>query len=96
LRYNWKGINAGYYGGDIHSWQRYTKKLPILCKVDVDPKKSLVTVIPSQRLQSDTQYAILLCNGVPVNDPKDDGGSSTGSHSLASHGVQEDHLFFFR
>ncbi len=35
IRYNWRGINRGYCGGDIHSWQRYTNVMPIDVKIDI-------------------------------------------------------------
>jgi ubiquitin len=29
------GINSNFYGGNILSWQRYTRRLPIACKVEL-------------------------------------------------------------
>lgn len=70
LRYDVSGINAGYDGGDMHSWQRYTKSMPIECTVLVshfnDAWPHSIRVQPADPLAYNTQYALLLANNVPV------------------------------
>ena len=39
-RYSWRGINAGYIGGDDKSWQRYTREIPIQCHISIEPHNS--------------------------------------------------------
>jgi hypothetical protein len=34
VRYNVNGVNAGYWHRDTRSWQRYTRRMPIGCKIE--------------------------------------------------------------
>jgi len=40
IRYNWKGINGGYSGGDACSWQRYTHELPVETRTELRGRKA--------------------------------------------------------
>lgn len=54
-----------YCGTDIYSWQRYTKKLPVACEVRVDGM--CVSMKPLQPLKEDTDYILLLPQGLRVS-----------------------------
>lgn len=69
--YSWRGVNDGYFEGDVHSWQRYTTELPIECRVGsttagMGVDECSVTVQPHFRLKYGTYYAIYLGNNVPT------------------------------
>ena len=101
-RYHWNGLNNGYVGGDIHSWQRYTSNFPVECRLavqeyyeDDDDVTSLIselTLLPLVRLKYDQKYAILLANNV-ITVPVD--GLNASILRFASQTIQDDQLFFF-
>ena len=69
IAYNIYGVNDGYEGGDIHSWQRYTSQLPVDCRLSSDfihtlhmPEQSIITMQPLLPLKPGCCYAILLCH----------------------------------
>ena len=87
VRYKWDGVNMFYSGGDPHSWQRYTRKIPISTNISVENKT--VHIAPKQTLHPDTDYAVVLLHGVP---PLCAGDTSPAERT----GVHEDKLIFFR
>lgn len=89
VRYKWDGVNDYYYGGDPHSWQRYTKKIPI--PVTIISDGSSVVVSPRRPLQRDILYAIVLRHGIPATDSI---GIVDTRPSLDR--IAEDKLFFFK
>lgn len=102
IRYYTYGVNAGYCGGDHHSWQRYTKNYPVECKITVTDvheeegggeEHHLITLQPYAPLKYSTSYALLLGNNVPTVPV----GSITAPWTaFAMGGVNEDKLFIFR
>jgi hypothetical protein len=95
FRYDVDGMNLGYNRGDRHSWQRYTKSLPIECAIDTsslfDDLPHVVILEPVNPLKYNTQYAILLMNNVPIvplKYPRHD-------IDFYSEGIGEDKLFMF-
>ena len=56
-RYNLDGINKTYYGGDLRSWQRYTRELPVKGKIEVASNR--VVFVPNVPLRPETWYALL-------------------------------------
>lgn len=102
IRYYTYGINAGYHGGDFHSWQRYTRSYPVECRVTVTDlheddgggdEHHLVTLRPYEPLKHSTSYALLLCNNVPTVPA----GSITAPWTaFTMGGTNEDKLFIFR
>jgi hypothetical protein len=92
VRYKWDGVNSYYSGGDPHSWQRYTKKIPI--PIDIIAEGSSVVVSPRRPLQRDVLYAIVLRHGIPATSRSDpDSANAPPSPSVSR--VAEDKLFFF-
>lgn len=102
MRYNLLDITKRGYTtalngeGDLHSWQRYTKEMPIDCDLSVSPHEERlphsITLHPLQPLEHNTTYAILLCNHVPtvpVHYPHDD-------FDFLADGVGEDKLIVFK
>jgi len=51
IRYNWKGVNRGYCGGDAYSWQRYTHEFPVDARTELRGHRSAnegMTVAPTE------------------------------------------------
>ena len=95
LRYHWGpliGLNGSYYGGDLHSWQRYTTKLPVKGTLRVSQDSGRLAFNPLQPLLPLTTYAIVFANGVPVASPEMD----MSSDEKDGWGMCEDKLFFFQ
>jgi hypothetical protein len=102
IRYNLYGINNGYMGGDMHSWQRYTTEHPVECKITVTDlheedgggdEHSIITVKPYGPLKYSTHYALLLCNNVPTVPA---GSIAAPWTAFTMGGVSEDKLFIFK
>mmetsp|Transcript_20937 Transcript_20937/g.30179 ORF Transcript_20937/g.30179 Transcript_20937/m.30179 type:complete len:676 (+) Transcript_20937:123-2150(+) len=105
IRYRWDGVNGFYSGGDPHSWQRYTKRLPL--RIDMGAVENRIEIFPRDELTPGSQYAILIMHGVRTEDATSDDNihvnnkmnevddDSHHSDSL-NVGVVEDALFFFR
>lgn len=68
IRYCYDGINQLYSGGDKHSWQRYTKHIPIPTDIRVDNDLSQILITPREPLKPDKEYFILLMHGGRVLD----------------------------
>ena len=95
LRYHWRpfgGVNGSYQGGDRHSWQRYTRRLPVPTALTLDKENQTLTLKPLTPLAPNTLYGILLMHGVGILE------TGTGdTHALFSaHGLLEDTLITFR
>jgi hypothetical protein len=94
-RFCYGKANKDYMGVDVHSWQRYTKKLPVPCDIVMDlaeliPKR--MTLVPKCPLRPGTWYAIVLQNGVQLTPTALlMAGLSTFCHDC----VCEDHLICF-
>ena len=58
VRYAVDGANRSYYGGDRHSWQRYTRALPIEATLAMGA--SALVLHPHEPLRPGTWYAIAL------------------------------------
>jgi len=68
-RYDVDGINAGYFGGDVRSWQRYTTDTPIDGRITTSDLTNSIAFQPRWRLEPDTWYAlVLLHNNHTFND----------------------------
>jgi hypothetical protein len=93
IRYNYFGINRGYGGADVHSWQRYSTKDPIPCYVYVEEASSQVRLVPEEPLQFATTYCIVLQNGMPT-PPTDFMNASL--FSFTGRGICEDKVLLFR
>jgi Ubiquitin family len=59
VKYDWKGINKSYYGGDVRSWQRYTTKFPIEGNITCEKPQQLRFTV-EQPLNPNTWYAVVL------------------------------------
>ena len=76
-RYSYDGINQLYKGGDRHSWQRYTRQMPIPCTFKVDEEKNQIRFYPRETLKFGQEYIILLMHGGKIMPyEKQDGDSS--------------------
>nr|XP_054748853.1 uncharacterized protein LOC129254415 [Lytechinus pictus] len=60
VRYHRDKVNGSYYGGDVHSWQRYTRQLPQACQVTIDRDAHALCIQSNSSLQSGKWYAIVL------------------------------------
>ncbi|XP_041455830.1 uncharacterized protein LOC121408418 [Lytechinus variegatus] len=60
VRYHRDKVNGSYYGGDVHSWQRYTRQLPLACQVTIDRDAHALFIQSDSSLQSGKWYAIVL------------------------------------
>ena len=49
--------NSGYYGGDEHSWQRYTTQMPIAGALAVDEAARTIRFTPAEPLRPAQRYA---------------------------------------
>jgi hypothetical protein len=102
IRYYTYGVNAGYHGGDKHSWQRYTRNYPVECRITVTDlheddgggeEHQLITLKPYEPLKYSTSYALLLCNNVPTVPV----GSITAPWTaFTMGGTNEDKIFILR
>lgn len=61
VRYNYRGINRSYYGGQNDSWQRYTTTLPVACSLVIENANTL-TICVIDELKPDTWYAVVFLN----------------------------------
>ncbi|XP_063971506.1 uncharacterized protein LOC129254415 [Lytechinus pictus] len=60
VRYHRDKVNGSYYGGDVHSWQRYTRQLPLACQVTIDRDAHALCIQSNSSLQSWKRYSIVL------------------------------------
>jgi len=60
LHYNIFGINRTYYGGEITSWQMYTRSLPLKGEIIIDAEENVAEFKLQEPLLFDRWYAILL------------------------------------
>ena len=102
IRYSTAGtLNMGYRDGDMHSWQRYTTKIPVLVSLlhteEFDPITrdtiSILSMRPMGGLKFNTCYAILLSNNVPTVPVVGCVGDFT---EFTDAGTTEDHLIEFK
>jgi hypothetical protein len=87
-RYNREGGETLHMGGDAHSWQRYTKRMPVPCIVRVDTASRQVKLTPREGLKAGQCYVVLIMNGGRLHTQQlagaehgtgvfDDGGNNT-------------------
>jgi len=62
VRYNYKGINGSYYGGQSDSWQRYTTTLPIRISLRIGDIPNIFTIRVAEQLEPNTWYAVAFLN----------------------------------
>jgi len=60
LEYHCERNNGSYYGGDEHSWQRYTKQMPIDGFLEVNEDMRTLHFKPVSPLRPNQLYAIVL------------------------------------
>jgi ubiquitin len=60
LEYHSKRNNVSYYGGDEHSWQRYTKQMPVLGSLTVNEGMRTIQFVPAEPLLPSQTYGIIL------------------------------------
>ena len=60
LEYHCVGNNGSYYGGDEHSWQRYTKQMPLAGALAVDEATRTIRFFPAEPLRPGQTYGIVL------------------------------------
>ena len=60
LEYHCTRNNGSYYGGDEHSWQRYTKQLPIAGMLAADEASNAILFSPAAPLRADQHYGIVI------------------------------------
>ena len=89
VRYRWDAVNGHYAGGDTHSWQRYTRKIPLAVRLSHIQDTGSVSLHPLKPLQADQEYAVVLRHFVPVL-------SETGTAQSRVTNVAEDKVLFFR
>lgn len=93
IKYDYFGINKGYSGADVHSWQRYSTKDPVPCYVYIEEATNQVRLVPEEPLQFATTYCIVLQNGVP-NPPTN--RTTASIFSFTGRGICEDKVIIFR
>jgi hypothetical protein len=94
-RYCFSSVNQLYAGGDRHSWQRYTKHLPLPCVIRVHAATHQISLTPRTPLKPAQEYAVLLMHGGKVLASAEHvtgDGDGVGVSELA---VLSDHLVFF-
>ena len=60
LEYHCTRNNGTYYGGDEHSWQRYTKQMPVLGSLTVNEAMHTIQFVPAEPLLPSQTYGIIL------------------------------------
>ena len=60
LEYHCERNNGNYDGGDEHSWQRYTKQMPLEGSLKVDEDMRKIHFEPAKPLRPNQNYAIVL------------------------------------
>ena len=60
LEYHCERNNGNYYGGDEHSWQRYTKQMPLAGLLAVDEATRSIHFTPAEPLRPAQTYGIVL------------------------------------
>jgi hypothetical protein len=99
IRYKWDGVNSMYWNGDPHSWQRYTKKIPLAIDITLtettgtEPPRQL-RISPKISLTAGGCYAIVLLHDIPIHLSSP--SSSSAHDSSLPRGVAEDKLIFFQ
>lgn len=93
VKYSWRAKDQLYTGGDVHSWQRYTRSQPVDAYVHIDEPAQTVRLLPTGSLKPGTTYAVLLMNGVPTILPDE---AAEPWFSFTRPGMMEDKLIFFK
>lgn len=96
IRYDVHGVNVGYCEGDYHSWQRYTRQMPIECEITIpsmeSPLPHIIEIKPCRSLLYDTPYALVLQNNIPT--------IPTNTHPInydfMPSGIGEDKVIIFK
>jgi len=70
-RYNREGGEGSHSGSDVHSWQRYTRHMPVPCAVQVDASAQQVRVTPRAELKPGQSYVLLVVHGGRLLHAKD-------------------------
>ena len=78
MRYRVGGINGSHFGGDFHSWQRYTRTYPVSGVLTICEDDRTICFTPSECLARNTRYAILIRNS--HNIPEDFISEFTTTH----------------
>jgi ubiquitin len=71
LEYHCLRNNGTYYGGDEHSWQRYTKQMPVSGSLTVNDAERTIQFVPAEPLLPSQTYGIILQHfafGFPYSD----------------------------
>ena len=71
LEYHCLRNNGSYYGGDEHSWQRYTKQMPVSGSLTVNDAMRTIQFVPAEPLLPSQTYGIIVQHydcGFPYSD----------------------------
>ena len=60
LEYHAARNNGSYYGGDEHSWQRYTKQMPVSGSLTVNDAMRTIQFVPAEPLLPSQTYGIIV------------------------------------
>ena len=60
LEYHCLRNNGSYCGGDEHSWQRYTKQMPVSGSLTVNEAMRTIQFVPAEPLFPSQTYGIIL------------------------------------
>jgi len=60
IEYHCTRNNRSYYGGDEHSWQRYTRSYPVKGELIIDKHLGMISFMPHRALEPNTVYAIVV------------------------------------
>jgi hypothetical protein len=93
VKYSWRSRGQLYAGGDVHSWQRYTRSQPVDAYVHVDEGAQTIRILPTSSLKPGTTYAVLLMNGVPTVQSDE---AAEPWFSFTRPGMLEDKLICFK
>ena len=100
IRYKWDGVNCLYWAGDSHSWQRYSKKIPLSIDLNLtsipSTSKRKLTISPKVSLTPGGCYAVVLLHGIPLHPSSPEVTAKHFSHSHLPRGIAEDKVIFFK
>ena len=71
LEYHCLRNNDSYFGGDEHSWQRYTKQMPVSGSLTVNDAMRTIQFVPAEPLLPSQTYGIIVQHydcGFPFSD----------------------------
>ena len=60
LEYHCLRNNGSYCGGDEHSWQRYTKQMPVSGSLTVNDAMRTIQFVPAEPLLPSQTYGIIV------------------------------------